>query len=49
MITSLFPEIESDERNEEEASVHAWRVDQLWKLGLPRFLAEKFADAVGLA
>ena len=50
METTLTPQIDLDEaadrRNEEERRVHAWRVDQLGRLGLPRSLAEGFAGAV---
>jgi hypothetical protein len=31
---------------EEDIVVHAWRTEQLWRLGLPRVLAETFADLV---
>jgi hypothetical protein len=30
----------------QEELVHAWRTEQLWRLGLPRVLAEMFADLV---
>ena len=31
-----------------ESSVHDWRVSQLTRLGIPRLLAEVYADRIGL-
>jgi hypothetical protein len=33
-------------RIDEEVLVHAWRIEQLLRVGLPRCLAEAFADVV---
>ena len=41
-----MPEFDLDSRAEEEARVHEWRTERLGELGLPRLLAEHFADAV---
>jgi hypothetical protein len=30
----------------EDQLVHEWRTEQLWRLGLPRILAELFAERV---
>ena len=38
--------VEDAVENRDEALVHAWRVERLRHLGLPRLLAEMFADAV---
>ena len=46
METTLLPEIEFDAGDDEDARVHEWRVDQLWRLGIPWLLADKFAGAV---
>lgn len=35
-----------DQRESEELSVRAWRVEQLGRLGLPPTVAETFADLV---
>jgi hypothetical protein len=35
-----------EDRTKEEVLVHAWRSEQLRRLGLPRILAEAFADLV---
>jgi hypothetical protein len=35
-----------EETADEEARVHAWRVEQLQRLGLQRILAEAFAERV---
>jgi hypothetical protein len=37
---------ELDDENDEELVVHAWRTEQLQRLGLPRTLAEIFAGLV---
>ena len=37
---------ENDENFNEWLLVHAWRAEQLWRLGLPRVLAEAFADRI---
>jgi hypothetical protein len=42
----VMPETELDSRAEEEARIHEWRSERLSELGLPRLLAEYFADAV---
>ena len=42
----LMTEDELDEQNEEELLVHAWRVGQLRRLGIPGALAEAFAGRV---
>ena len=39
------PELLEDD-DPEEILVHAWRTEQLLRLGLPRTLAETFADLV---
>ena len=35
-----------EERSDEELLIHTWRVQQLQSLGLPRVLAEAFAELV---
>ena len=45
MSTTLLPETEQH-RRDEDRKVHDWRVHQLWLLGMPRLLAEAFADTV---
>ena len=35
-----------EERADEELQIHAWRAEQLERLGLPRVLAERFAELV---
>jgi hypothetical protein len=42
----LMPARDLDSDDEEELLVHAWRTEQLRRLGLPRILAETFADLV---
>jgi hypothetical protein len=42
----VMPEIDLDPRADEDARVHEWRIEQLGELGLPRMLAERFADVV---
>ena len=42
----LMPAADLDHDTEEDLLVHAWRTEQLWRLGLPRVLAEAFADLV---
>lgn len=42
----LVPETEPDLRPDEHVVVHEWRAEQLRELGLPRTLADKFADRV---
>lgn len=46
MESTLLSEIEFDAAEDEDARVHEWRVDQLWRLGIPRLLADEFAGAV---
>ena len=42
------PSLDEDavEEDPEERLVHEWRTEQLRRLGLPRAIAETFADAV---
>jgi hypothetical protein len=42
----LTPAADLDHDTEEDVLVSAWRAEQLWRLGLPRVLAEAFADLV---
>jgi len=35
-----------EDTTDEELLIHAWRVEQLQPLGLPRILAETFAELV---
>lgn len=42
----LMPEVDLDDRNDEELLVQEWRTHQLRRLGLPRALAEAFAHRV---
>jgi hypothetical protein len=44
----LMPAYEHDEEtvDDEEQLVHEWRAEQLRRQGLPRFLADAFADLV---
>ena len=42
----LMTEVEFDEQGDDELLVHAWRVAQLRRLGIPRALAERFAGRV---
>jgi hypothetical protein len=44
-LTSM-PELVVDSRTEEELLVQAWRAEQLRRLGVPRALADGFADLV---
>jgi hypothetical protein len=46
MEQTLNPTVDFDPRAAEEARVHDWRTEQLYELGLPRFLAERFADQI---
>ena len=46
METTLLPEIDFIGRVEEGVRVYEWRAHQLWRLGVPRMLAEMFADMV---
>jgi hypothetical protein len=46
MHTALIPEADYDPHDEEELRVQHWRVDQLWRLGVPRLLAAEFAGGV---
>jgi hypothetical protein len=39
-------DVEIDEVAVEEVLVHAWRVEQLWRLGVARTVAEEFAGFV---
>jgi hypothetical protein len=43
METTLMP---TNDLNGEELLVHEWRTEQLHCLGLPRLLAERFAELV---
>lgn len=42
----LTPADHLESESDEELLVHAWRTEQLRRLGLPRILAEIFADLV---
>jgi hypothetical protein len=42
----LMPADDLAEDFDERLLVHAWRAEQLWRLGLPRVLAEAFADRI---
>ena len=42
----LPPDDDLDDEAEEELLVHAWRTEQLRRLGVPGILAETFADLV---
>ena len=42
----LMPADDLDDNTDEWLVVHAWRSEQLGRLGLPRVLAEAFADRV---
>jgi hypothetical protein len=42
----LKPADDLDDDVQEDLLVHAWRTEQLWRLGVPRVLAEMFADLV---
>ena len=42
----LMPADDLDNDADEDLLVHAWRSEQLWSLGLPRTVAERFADLV---
>jgi len=46
METTLQGDIGFEIRDDEDTRVHEWRVDQLWRLGIPRLLAAEFADEV---
>ena len=46
METTLQGDISFEIRDDEDTRVHEWRVDQLWRLGIPRLLAAEFADEV---
>lgn len=46
MEPTSMPELVFDSRTEEELLVQAWRVEHLRRLGLPRALADGFADLV---
>jgi hypothetical protein len=46
METDLIPADVLDDVTAERHLVHAWRAEQLLRLGLPRTLAETFADLV---
>ena len=42
----LLPGIDHHLRTQEERLVHEWRTERLRELGLPRLLADAFADIV---
>jgi hypothetical protein len=46
MESMLIADTEHEPRTQEEILVHEWRAEQLHKLGLPRLLADAFADSV---
>ena len=45
-ISTLTEDGALDQRESEERSVHAWRAEQLCRLGLPALVADAFADLV---
>jgi hypothetical protein len=45
-LTDIESDSDTDSGSDEELRVHAWRSEQLRELGLPRGLAELFADVV---
>ncbi len=46
METTPLSDIDLDAGNDEDTRVHEWRVDQLWRLGIPRLLASELAAGV---
>ena len=44
--TALIPDVEYDPYEDQELTIQQWRVDQLWRLGVPRLLAAEFACGV---
>jgi hypothetical protein len=46
MRTAPIPHIDDVSRDEEELKIQEWRVDQLWRLGVPRLLAAEFTNGV---
>lgn len=42
----VLPSVDHHPRTQEERLVHEWRAEQLRDLGLPRLLADAFADSV---
>lgn len=46
MEPTLMPETEAAVRTDVHILVHEWRAEHLRELGLPRTLADKFADRV---
>lgn len=46
MEASLIPESEVEALTDEELRVHDWRAEQLCALGVPRMMADWFADRV---
>jgi hypothetical protein len=42
----MQPDLLDNDGDPEELLVHEWRAEQLLRLGLPRILAETFADFV---
>jgi predicted component of type VI protein secretion system len=46
MNESVIPAEDVDPSVEEALAVHAWRAEQLRRLGVPEILAETFADDV---
>jgi hypothetical protein len=45
MVTPAY-ELDEETVDDEELLVHEWRAEQLRRLGLPRILADGFADLV---
>ena len=46
MEPTLMPETGLDARTDEELRIHDWRAERLRELGVPRVIAEWFADRV---
>ena len=42
----LLTSDELESESNEKLLVHEWRTEQLWRLGIPRAVAEAFADLV---
>ena len=46
MEPTLMPAIDLDSRTDDDLRVHDWRAEQLRDVGVPRTLADRFADHV---
>ena len=46
MYPLLLTSDELESESNEKLLVHEWRTEQLWRLGIPRAVAEAFADLV---